>query len=406
MRMPLRNMIFAFAVIVLPGICLAQVLPDQNYLCGKARLETGDYDSALVYLDEAIRVAPSNADAHFCKGLALYHKKQYSMAIREFEQVEKSSKGKASIWIARCYAELRDTRNCINALEVHLTSNYRLPESTILLDKDLSQLENDPLYISFWKNGDWYTGFDETMAEAEYLIRSKNYPDAINLLSEGLKKGYRKAPLYQKRAEAYMSSGNLKPALEDINSSLEIDRKNPELLVLRAKVLYADEKYKDALVDINEAVRLEPDELIYRVTRGMVLSRNGMYGDAVSDLNLYLSYYPSNDSVWYRFGMIHFENNNYFEAINCFNRSLKLNQRDARYFAARGETYLKTRTYQYAWKDLSMALDLNPNDVVSWVNKGLAALSTGNKEDACFCFDMAKKLGSKDGYNYAEKYCK
>jgi len=383
-----------------------QVVKENNYLLGKAKLETGQYDSALIYLDNSLQVNANNPDAFFSKGLALYHKSQYLMAVKEFEKVERTSKGKGSVWIARCYANLKDTDKCLKALEIHLTSNYKLPESTLMLDHDLEILENDPKYIDFWKKGNWYTGLDKTIAEASYLIKSQQYPEAINLLTDGLKKGYQKAPIYAKRAEVYIKVSNYRLALEDLNKSIDLDHRNAVLLEQRANIHYLTGKYKPALEDYNTALKINPDEMKYYVGRAMVLNKTGLYEEAINNMNHYLIYYPGNDSVWYHFGIIHFDNGNYLDAINCFNNSLKINQNDARYFAARGATYLKTKTYLYAWKDLAMALDLNPKDSQSFVNKGIAAINTGKNDDACFCFEMAKRLGNKDAFNYAEKYCK
>ncbi len=377
-----------------------------NFLTGKAHLESGQYDSALIYLERSIESDPRNDDAVFYKGMALYSKSQYAMAIQEFDKVEKNSKGKASIWIARSYAQLKDTQKCLQALDIHLNSNYRLPESTLLLDPVLSKLENDPLYIEFWKNGNWYTGFDKTIAEAGYLINSKKFPEAIDVLSAGLKAGYRKSPLYAKRAEVYMRVGNDKLALDDLNKALEMDSRNPELLEQRAVIQYRTGKYKSSLEDYNRAVKIAPKELRLYLGRAMALNKIGDYEAAKNDMNLYLQYYPGNDSAWYQFGMINYENENYLDAINCFNNSLKISQNDYRYFAGRGAAYLKTRTYTYAWKDLAMAIDLNPRDSESYVNKGIAAVNTGKMDDACFCFGMGKKLGNKEAFNYAEKYCK
>jgi tetratricopeptide (TPR) repeat protein len=406
MRHVNKNIILLTGFLLLTGQAFPQAMAENNYLIGKAKFDCGQYDSSLVYLDKALNVNLKNTDALFLRGLALYHKSQYNMAIQDLEQVEKNSKGKASIWLARCYANLGDVDNCIKALEVHLTSNYRLPESTLLLDPDLAIIENDQKYLSFMKSGTWYTGLDQTIAEAGYLIKSKQYPEAINILSEGLKKGYRKAPLYAKRAEVYLEVANYRLALDDLNQAIELDRRNPDILAQRANVLYITGKYKPSMDDYNSVVKMVPGDLKFYVGWAMSLNKAGFYDDAVLNMNIFLSYYPRNDSAWYQLGMIHYDNGNYFDAINCFNNSLKINQKDARYFAFRGATYLKTRTYNYAWKDLAMALDLDPNDSQTYVNKGLAALNTGKNDDACFCFDMAKKLGNKEGFNYAEKYCK
>jgi len=384
----------------------SQRIPDSNYLIGKANLEAGRLDSALVYFDQASIDQPKNADLYLNKGMALFKMSQYGMAIKEFEKSDLIVPGQASIWIARCYANLNDTKNCLKALEIHLTSTYRLPESSLKLDKDLSKLDEIPEYISFWKNGNWYTGLDNTLAEASYLIKSEQYTEAIDIIEEGFKKGYKKSALYAKRAEVYIKVKNYKLALDDLNKSLEMDKRNSELYIQRANILYLTGKYKPALEDYLSAYKLNPDEIGTLVGLAMAQNKNGLYDEAVKEMNTYLKYYPSSDTAWYQLGMIQFENSNYFDALNCFNISLKISQKDYRYFAARGATYLKTRTYQYAWKDLSMALDLNPRDSEVYVNKGLAAINTGKNEDACFCFETAKSLGNKEAFTYAEKYCK
>lgn len=398
-------LLLIISLFIIPAEVPAQKLPHQDLLYGKAMLETGNVDSALYYLDRAQLALPSDADVAFQKGLALFEKKQYRMAINEFGKVEKSQKNRASIWIARCYANLNDSENCILALDAHLNSNYRLPESTLLLDKDLNLLENDPKYTDFWKKGTWYTPYDQILAEAGYLIKSQNYPDAINLITKGIDKGFRKPALYAKRAEVYHLSGNTKLALEDLSRSIDLDSRNPDVLTKRAMLNYETGKFKSALEDYNAALRLNPGELGIYVGRSLANNKNGFYEQAIMDMKVYLSYYPGNDTAWFHLGIVYFDHAEYFDALNCFNKSLKINQNEARYFAARGSTYLKTRTYAYAWKDFSMALDLNPRDAESYTGKGIAAINTGNLDDACFCFEAAKRLGSREAYDLSEKYC-
>lgn len=219
-----KNIAIAILVCFSLSNVFGQRIPDRDYFFGKANLEAGKLDTALVYFDLAIVDQPRNAELFLNKGIALYKMSQYGMAIKEFEKSETLVSGKASIWIARCYANLNDTKNCLKALEIHLSSSYRLPESTLKLDKDLSKLDESPEYISFWKNGNYYTALDNTLAEASYLIKSEQYTEALDIIEEGFKKGYKKSALYAKRAEVYLKVKNYKLALEDLNKSLEMDK--------------------------------------------------------------------------------------------------------------------------------------------------------------------------------------
>jgi tetratricopeptide (TPR) repeat protein len=400
------HIISVLSILPLSFLVSAQPGLDINYLKAKANLETMQYDSALVYLDKALVTRNNDKYILFDKGTALYFKGQYGMALQEFNKVEQVDKGRASIWIAKSYAHLNDIDNCLKSLQIHMSSNYKLPESKILLDKDLNIFENDPKWIKFWKTGNWYSALDKSLAEADYLIKTKKYPEAINVLSEALSKGFRKTSLYRLRAQVYMELNNYKLAISDLNNAIEGDSRNANLFAYRARINYLSGNYKQSLDDYISAIKLSPADLSLYTSRALSYNKNGMYAEALKDMNFYLNFFPKNDSAWYNFGEIYFEHENYMDALNCFNKSLALNTANPRYFAARGNTYLNTRTYKYAWKDFAMSLDLDPNNPEVYLNKGIASLKLGDNPDACYCFEMAKKLGSAKTDSFIEKYCK
>jgi tetratricopeptide (TPR) repeat protein len=400
------HIIFVFLILPWTYIVNAQSDLDVNYLKAKANLDIRQFDSALVYLDKALLIHRNDKDILYDKGIALFNKAQFGMALQEFKKVDQIDKGRASIWIAKSYAKLNDIDNCLKSLQVHMTSNFKLPESKILLDKDFDIFENDPKWIKFWKEGNWYNALDKSLAEADYLIKTKKYPEAINLLSEGLSKGFRKSLLYSRRAQVYMELKNYKLALSDLNNAIAGDSRNPDLFIDRARINYMSGNYRQSLEDYNSAIKLSPSDLSLYPDRALAYNKNGLYSEALNDMNFYLDLFPKNDSVWYFCGVIHFEHEKYMDALNCFNKSLTLNTSDPRYFTARGNTYLITRTFKYAWKDFAMSLDLDPKNPEVYLNKGIASVNLGDNPDACFCFEMAKKYGSTKAENFIEKYCK
>ena len=266
--------------------------------------------------------------------------------------------------------------------------------------------ENNRKWNDFWKNATYYTGFDKALAQADYLIKSKDYVEAADILSEGLKGNYRKAPLYAKRAEVYIKTGNDRQALEDLNAAINTDRRNADLYVQRADVSYKMGKYKDALADYEAAIKYSPDNFSLYPKRALAYSKNGQYDQAVNDMEFYLKYFRNDHRIWYNYGMLNRENQKFFKALECFNKALSLSQSEPDYFVARGETYMDTRTYKYAKNDFSMALDLDPDNAKAYFDLGMAASQLGNNDLACFGFKKAYEFGLLEAGDYIRKYCK
>ncbi len=401
-----RNIKIAILLFLLPLSLFGQRKPDDDYLRGMAYYSGEKYDSSIVYLTRSLAKDDGNTEARYYRALSYLKAGNGEMALKDFEEVNQAEKGRGAIWIARIYARRGDLEGTLRYLDQHLNSRYRLPESTILLDKDLSVFETNKKWIGFWKNSSYYTKFDNIMAEADYLIKTGDYVEAADILSEGLKANYRKAPLYSKRAEVYLLTGNERQALEDLSAAIGSDRRNADLYARRARLYYQSGKFRNALEDYEAALRSEPDNFRLYPEMALAKSKNGLYDEAVSDMELYLKYFTSDHRNWYNLGMIHKENDKLFKALKCFNKALTISQAEPDYFLARGETYMGTRTYKYARNDFSMALDLDPANAQAYYELGLAAVKLGNTDEACYGFNKAYEHGLFEAKEYMEKYCK
>jgi len=406
LKLRLNFKTICFLVLASSGISgYGQKPLDENYLAGIAMYERGIQDSALIYLHKSLQTDPQNTNAHFYLGMIYFEKNYIEEAIKHFQIVEKKQIARASLMLVKAYAKEGDVDKAIEYLDIHLKSNYKEAESKILLDPIIQTLENNSLWIDFWKNNNAYTGFDEAIASINYLIKSEEYLEAINEISEGLEKAYRKSPLLALRAEIYSKLGNYGLAISDLNDAIAGDKRNADLYIARAKNLIKQEKYKLALEDLDFALKYNPEKFDIYPLRATVSQKTGLIELAKSDMNFYLKYFPNDDMAWFNFGEIYKSEGLYFDALRCYNKCLEMSNTKAEYYLSRGETYFNTRTYKYANNDLSMALDLDPRNSKAYFIKGKTNINLGDKDLACYCFQMAYELGLKEAYNEIIKYC-
>jgi len=131
-----------FAIfLLLSALCYSQGDP---YLAGRACMSTERYDLALPHLNEALRQNPGDIEVLYQLGISYFSLKNYPAARDAFYETEKRRKGKGSFYLAKCEVKLNHPQQALNYLKIHLSSRYKLGESEILLDEDLSSLDNLP----------------------------------------------------------------------------------------------------------------------------------------------------------------------------------------------------------------------------------------------------------------------
>jgi tetratricopeptide (TPR) repeat protein len=398
---------FIFILVLSPQSLMAQTLDEEDYfLRGLASFQKESYDSALISFTLSKGLDEKNPEVWFYSGKSYFEKARYKEAISDFLKAEDLKKGRASLMLAKSYAALNQIDKSLEYLDIHLNSNYKKPESEILLDKDLRRFENRKEWITFWKESKHYSSLDKLLAEARYMAKREDHLEAISILSDGINGNYIESPLLAERAGVYIKMGEDQPALRDLNDAIDKDRRNYDLYFQRAGVNFRLGNYEDAAEDYKRGLRSEPSRLKAYPDYALTLARAEKYEEARENILFYLNLFPEDDEAWYKFGLIHMQAGKYLDALRSLNRALGLNKADARYYLARGESYYNARTYKYASDDFSMALDLDPRNDRAYYLKGFTAARQGDREMACYCFRKAYQLGNMKAFNEIEKYCK
>lgn len=400
--MKLKQLMLAMLLIISPK---GFGQPDP-YLAGRALMSQGSYDSAVIFLKQALENQPGDADLFYYVGLAQFARNDFPAAQKALYEAERRRKGMASFYLAKTEVRLNHPEQALKYLKIHLESRYRRPEAELLLDQDLSTLDTHPGWDQLWEEKRWYSRGDEAFKEAIFLNESGDHLEAINMLNALEKQGYERSKVQTEKAAIYAGLGNEKAARSALRAAVKSDVRNLDALEELARYQVRDGDPSDAIEGLNRVIRQDParfDAYLLRAeAKGMEQDLDG----AMEDMELYLTYFPSDDQAIYRKGKIQHAHGRYLDAIQSFNRALQLNRGNPSYYFARGVTYAATGTTQYAEKDFSMALDLDPLNGEIWFEKARVAARLGKVSVACHCYEKAYQYGIYEAREYLDLNCR
>lgn len=384
---------------------IALGLPPDNYLKGIALYEQGKSDEALQSFQSGLKDQNAENKTYLYIGIIYLEKNDINKAIENLEKANRNYISETSYYLAKAWARAGNLDKCLEYLDIHLRSTEKRSESEIFLDPDFEKFEHNKVWLNFWNEGNYYSKFDKLLATIDYQIENQEYTEALSSLNEGLKRGYRKSVLLEKRADVYLLMNNEKLALEDMNKSVSGDKRNPRLLEKRGDILLNLGKNQSALEDYEQALRYDPDLFGLYLKRAAASQKEGNFDEAQKDMDFYLNYFPGNKESLYTIARIYMDEGLYLNSLKYLNQIIEKDASQAEYFAARGDSYYHTKTYKNANRDFSMSLDLDPENPEVWYSKGLTSIKLGDKDHACYCFRQAFRLGKKEAYNELSNHC-
>jgi len=389
-RVAMHKHLLQCLLLIIPVLGFGQSDP---YLSGRACMLDGSLDSAATFLEEALLANPGDAKIYYHLGEVLFGLHNYPAARDAFYECEKRRKGMGSFYLAKSEVKLNHEQQALKYLRIHLSSRYKLSESEILLDEDLSSLEGLPGWQQLWNEKSWYSNPDTEYQQAIYLKKQGDFLEAINLLNKLEKQGYKRSMVQSEKAIIYQELGNMKAASSSLKSAVKSDTRNLDALQQLARIQTSEGDAEEAVTGLSRVIRQDPARFDAYIQRAQALSLTGDLRGAMNDMDLYLAYFPVDDSAIYIKGMIQFAHGKYLDAMQSFNESLAINSGKPEYYYGRGRTYAATGTTRYAERDMSMALDLDPLNGEIWFEKGKLAEELGDRMDACHCYRKAYQYG-------------
>lgn len=154
---------------------------------GKQLLATNNLDGAAEVFRQAVALSPTNAEAHFCLGVALLEQGLIEQALQAFEQSTRHETDFAAAWhnLGYCYYRLGYIDNAVAALQRAVSAQPDKGESHLLLGLCYIQLAKLAPAVESLETALRYSG-ESIPREEVYKMLS----DAYDILEEHEKSNY------------------------------------------------------------------------------------------------------------------------------------------------------------------------------------------------------------------------
>ena len=201
--------------------------------------KTGDDDTLLADLDQAIKIDPENIEAYRYRGEYYLRKREPEKALEDLNHwldASRSTAGSISV---------------VNGL-ILMGDKFDEEMQQAALEILSKAIENDP------KNPEPYL----TRARIHAIL--ENTDAAINDIDDALKLDPDNKQLVLVRTQLLISADRMDEANEAIDKLLEKDPDDLDMLQLKMSVLINEADYADAIVVLRKLIRQSPDDIGYR----------------------------------------------------------------------------------------------------------------------------------------------
>ncbi|MER7249722.1 tetratricopeptide repeat protein [Kribbella sp. NPDC000426] len=402
-------------------------------LRGQIHADLGEYDQALLHLDEAARLDPQYGMVFTTRSEVHRLLEQYDAALEDINRalelrpadpallagrgalyldLDRTSEARADLdhaialapaeptWLLwRSHLFLRSGRftealaDVDRAVELDPSSTEARGERA-LLSGILGRTEPDP---GFDPGFDPELQIEVAVARAMGRLVSGDASDTVPDLSRLIESNPDNPLLYYGRGSVFRSLGRFDEALADLGRAIELDPEPLPALAERAEVYTELSRFDEALADLDRALGSEPHSVELWTTRAQLNNRAGRREAALADLDRAAGLAPDSGEVMLTRRLLGADAGDPDEAMRKLDRAIARNPDDMPAVIERAQTRLQRGRYAAAIEDFDSILRFLPNNHAVHALRAHALYLLGDTAAARREFDRAVQLTGRNG---------
>lgn len=426
----------------LPFLSKAIELEDSNYFyyaaIGNAYFATNDWTAASQGYEQAIKLLPEEKPELFLAlAAAQLNNQHFTAALENYSKIKEDSscRSQADSYVALCYYYLEEYEIAIDyankamaagvsSVEVFTSRglSYYETEKWELAYCDLRQLTQMPngtsdniyFYLGvctlnltwFEESIEWFriAALQSVVPLSIYyylgiaLVRTKQYKEAIPVLTEGIKYGTT-VKCYIERATAFLNTQQYRSAIDDLTVVIGEKVELSFSYHLRGGCFFELGEADKALIDFNAGLSIDSDNRPIYTDRGILYFQKGDYPAAMRDALHALELDPHSWADCFTIGNIYYQKKEYENAKVYFDRLIHAGQHLPDVYVGRANCNIELGLFYEALVDTDAALQIDNEYFAAKITKIWALYHLNNRLDLVMA-NQILETNPKDGVFY------
>lgn len=364
-----------------------------------------DYAASEKHFLAALKFAPEDPAVNSFLGKITFKRNEYARAAQYLRKSQSLFSQEPALAVALVQSEL-ETGKDASALEIlpQISSQTTPVRAQFQLAAALANHSHYAEAISFFEAVQEYypDSYDVGFNLAVCYVETKQFPQAIDLLSALKYRGHKTAELDNLLAESYHGAGQLQPEIDALREATELAPEDEDNY-LDLAALCSDHDAPDLGLEIIEVglhYRPNSDRLIFQ--RGILHALKNQFDLADQDFQLAARLAPDKNLSYVGLGVSYMQTGNVAEAISTLRERIKQKPADATLQYLLGKALLRSgagpgdAAFAEARAALESSVKLSPAFVPSLVELAKIDLLENHVDKAVPLLEKARSLDPQD----------
>jgi tetratricopeptide (TPR) repeat protein len=227
--------------------------------------------------------------------------------------------------------------------------------------------------------------------------------EGINCYDQALAIDPRDATVWNNKGSALDDVGRREEGISCYDQALAIDSRFAAAWYNKGNALVALGRREEGINCYDQALAIDPRKAAAWSNKGNALDGLGRHEEAINCYDQALAIDPRDAKTWSNKGLALVDLGRREEAVGCYDRALAIDSRYARAWSNKGWALAGLGRREEAIRCYDQALAIDPRDGRAWNNKGHALKALGRREEAIRCYDQALAIDPRNAWTWASK---
>lgn len=364
-----------------------------------------DYAASEKHFLEALKFAPDDPAVNSFLGKITFKRNEYARAAEYMRKAKSLFAQEPALAVALVESELETGKDVsalqtlpqISAQTTPLRAQFQL---ALALATHSHYAEAIPYFDSVQKQ--YPDSYDAGFNLAVCYVETKQFTQAIDLLSSLKSRGHKTAELDNLLAESYHGAGQLQPEIDALREATQLDPQNEDNYLDLAALCIDHDGFDLALEVLNVGLHYRPqsDRLVFQ--RGIAHAMKNEFDLADKDFQLASQLAPDKNLSYVGLGVSYMQTGNVAEAIRTLRDRIKEKPADATLQYLLGKALLRSGArpgdadFAEARHALEASVKLSPAFVPSLVELAKIDLLENHVAEAVPLLEKARSLDPND----------